>query len=367
MPNYTSRTWAELDLAALRRNYASLRNILGGTRMMCAVKANAYGHGAVAVARCLAACGADSFAVATPEEAFELRDGGVTLPILVLGASVPAYVSELIARDITQCVPSLDHALAYSEAAAGGTLRVHAKVDTGMGRLGFLSALDLARAMALPALDFEGVFTHFAVADEVLGAEYTRRQFDAFTAFVETAERSSDKRFRIRHCSNSAAAIANPEFRLDLTREGLALYGYAPIQSAVPLDLRPVMSLKTRVAQVKSVRAGDKISYGGTWTAKRDGTVAVLPVGYGDGLHRILSNKLQVLINGQLAQQIGTICMDMCMVDITDVPNVRVGDVVTVFGQSPALTAADVAALCGTISYEMLCAPSARVPRIYIE
>ncbi|MDR3210150.1 MAG: alanine racemase [Oscillospiraceae bacterium] len=416
-----ARTWAEIDLRALEHNYETVTSRLhGGASLLAVLKADAYGHGAVAVAKTLLQCAdratppakpapksaslphsaaaiasaefaaprtavVPTFAVATLPEAVELREAGVAAPILILGVTPPEFTGELIARGIIQTVTDFPSAQGYSTAAAalGKTLNLHAKLDTGMGRLGFQSPLALALAMKLPALNLTGAYTHFAVADEADGADFTRRQFHEFEKLLHDAEHLSGKRFRVRHCANSGGTLNFPEFQLDLARAGILLYGYppgrwmdepaAPEPSKSPktpkprgLDLSPVMRLKTRVAQLKNLSPGDRVSYGGVFEATRPGRAAILPIGYADGLHRSLSGKLEVLLNGRRARQIGRVCMDLCVVDVTDIPDAAVGDVATVFGGAPAMTAWDVAELADTVPYEILCAVSARVPRVYL-
>jgi alanine racemase len=354
------RTWAEVSEGALVGNIAALRARLGGTRLMGVVKANAYGHGAVWTARILEREGAAYLAVATLDEAVQLREAGLALPILIFGVTPHEFTAELLHYNITQTVADFDAAKAYSDAAAslGKTLKCHIKLDTGMARLGFSDVSDICGALSLPALDFEGVFTHFAVSDTADGGEFTRRQFGAFRDLLRRAETLSGKAFRLRHCANSGATLNYPETYMDMARPGILLYGYP--------DLTPVMEVKSRVVSVRRLPTGETVSYGRKFTAGRDTLVAVLPVGYADGLRRTLSGGFEVLLNGRRAPQIGTICMDMCMVDVTNVPNIRVGDTATVFGRAPAMTARELADLSGTIPYEVLCAVSARVPRVYV-
>ena len=368
------RTWAEIDLDALEHNLNTIRRQVGaGPGLLGVVKADAYGHGAVRVARRLEELGASYLAVSNIEEAEELRDGGVTLPVLMLGFT-PANQTERILRlHMTQCIPDLADARAYSEAAgrAGGTMRVHLKLDTGMGRLGFLcdeghfdaSLRQIVEVLALPNLDVEGIFTHFAVADED-GAEdraFTRLQHDRFLRMIDAAERETGFRFRLRHCCNAGGIASYPEWAGDMVRCGIILYGTGPL--AERLGMRPVMRFKTAVSVIRAVDEGTIVSYGRTWSAPRLTRLAVLPVGYADGLHRALSNRLTVHTPYGEARQVGRICMDMCMIDVTDQPELRVGDEVEIFGEH--VSCERVAQLCGTISYEMLCAVSKRVPRMY--
>ncbi len=367
------RTWAEIDLDRLKCNYLALRELLPqGCKFVGVVKANAYGHGAVPVARRLEELGADYLAVACLEEALQLRRAGLKAPILVLGVTPAQYAGELLANDLTQAVGDWDTAQALSDAAAaaGKRLRIHVKVDTGMSRLGFLcdeAHLDsvtgeIVRLCALPGLEAEGIFTHFSDAD---GSEaYTMGQF---TRLLDLLDKLSERglTFQIRHCAASAAVLNYPCTHLDMVRPGIALYGHYPaadMEHTCPL--LPVMTLKTRVAAVRALPAGTPISYGRTHTLTRDSRLAVLPVGYGDGYFRQFSNGQQVSIRGTLVPIVGRVCMDLTMVDVTDIPGVISGDVAVLYGDDvPVEWGAD---RVGTIQYELLCDVSPRVPRVYL-
>ena len=369
------RTWAEIDLDALEHNYRRARTLTGsGVRYLGVVKADAYGHGAVQIGRKLESLGADYLAVSSLDEARELRHGGITMPVLILGHTPPDMVPELIRYHITQAVSALAKAEEYSAAAAacGGTLRVHIKVDTGMSRLGFLvrgshfdgGVASIAAACALPGLDAEGIFTHFAVADED-GEEdeaYTREQFGLFTAVIDALAQRG-RTFAIRHCANSGALARYPEMYLDMVRPGIALYGAGA--DAQRLDLRPVMSLKTCVSTIKVFDPDTTVSYGRTFRTTERTRMGVLPIGYADGFFRGLSNRASVLTDQGPAPIRGRICMDMCMVDLTELPDVHVGDAVEIFGQRQRVD--DLASILGTILYELTCAVSKRVPRLYLE
>ena len=369
------RTWAEIDLDALEHNYRRARTLTGpGVRYLGVVKADAYGHGAVQIGRKLESLGADYLAVSSLDEARELRHGGITMPILILGHTPPDMVPELIRYHITQAVSALAKAEEYSAAAVacGGTLRVHIKVDTGMSRLGFLvrgghfegGVAAIAAACALPGLDAEGIFTHFAVSDED-GEEdeaYTREQFGLFTAVIDALARQG-RTFAIRHCANSGALARYPEMYLDMVRPGIALYGAGA--DAQRLDLRPVMSLKTCVSTIKVFDPDTTVRYGRTFRTTERTRIGVLPIGYADGFFRGCSNRASVLTKQGSAPIRGRICMDMCMVDLTELPDVHVGDAVEIFGQHQRVD--DLASLLGTIPYELTCAVSKRVPRLYLE
>lgn len=367
METQKKRTWAEIRLGDLEHNVKNMQAQLpAGCRYLGVVKANAYGHGAVEVAKRLEALGVTNLAVACFDEAEELRQAGIRADILILGPS-PAYLAQDIAKlgNVAQAVGSLRLAQALETELAGTalTLPVHIKLETGMGRTGFTNLALAAQAMKLSHLNPQGVFTHFCVSDE-LGNEFTQTQFDRFIRGIAMLEETSGKKFTIRHCTNSGAMVNYPETYLDMVRPGVAQYGIYPAKEHGALELRPVMRLMTRVAEITAHAAGDTVSYGRTYTCDGPRIFAVLPIGYADGLHRALSNKLEVTIHGQKAKQCGRICMDMCMVDITDIPGVQVGDEVEIFGDAQSVDV--LASLAGTISYELLCAVSPRVPRIYI-
>ena len=375
MKQTQTRTWTEIDLSNLEHNYRALRAMLPqGCRFLGVVKADAYGHGAVQVARRLETLGAEYLAVACLDEALELRQAGITTPILILGYTPVERADSLLEGGITQTVYDVDMARALSDAAmaAGKTLKIHVKADTGMSRLGWLcgeadqsAAVEaIAQVYALPGLEAEGIYTHFANADG--DEDYTMLQF---TRFLDLLEALKDKgiTFAIRHCAASAAALKFPCTHLDMVRPGIALYGHYPDPSCEGLDgpgLRPVMTLKTRVASVKTVPAGTPVSYGCTHVLDRETKLAALTIGYADGLPRLCSDRLEVLVKGSRAPIVGRICMDMCMADVTGL-DVAPGDEVEVFGEH--LPIEDVAALAGTIQYELLCAVSPRVHRAYLD
>ena len=369
------RTWAEVDLDALAHNYRQARRMIGaGVRYLGVVKADAYGHGAVQVGRKLEALGADYLAVSSLDEARELRHGGISMPILILGHTPPEMVPELIRHHITQTVSARAKAEEYSAAAAacGGALRVHIKVDTGMSRLGFLVRGEhfdggveaIAASCRLPHLEAEGIFTHFAAADEDdPGSEaYTREQFDVFQR-VLAALADQGQTFAIRHCANSGALARYPEMYLDMVRPGIALYGAGA--DAQRLDLRPVMTLKSCVSTIKIFDPDTDISYGRTYRTREKTRVGVLPIGYADGLFRGLSGRMSVWTEEGPAPVLGRICMDMTMVNLTGLSHVHVGDAVELFGQRQRVDV--LAEILGTIPYELTCAVSKRVPRLYLE
>ena len=373
MDDRMKRTWAEISLGAIEHNYRAMRDKLApGCRFLGVVKADAYGHGAVRVSGLLQDIGCDYLAVACLDEAVQLRRAGIGLPILILGYTLPQYGPVLAENHITQAVGSLAMAQALSESLAGtdSTVKVHLKLETGMGRTGFRAygedaLAEAAQAAMLPHLEAEGVFTHFCVSDgDENVRDFTWQQLERFKTGFEAIEARTSRRFAIHHCTNSGAMIAFPETYMDMVRPGVALYGMYPGPDKGALELVPAMRLMTRVACVERHQPGDTISYGRTYTVTAPSDIAVLPIGYADGLHRALSNKLTPYLAGTRVRQVGRICMDMCMADVTGL-GVKPGDVAEIFGQH--VNAGEVADLAGTIHYELLCAVSPRVPRIYVD
>ncbi len=376
MNDLQKRTWAEISLPNLRHNYEAIRKALPeGCRFLGVVKADAYGHGALPVSLLLQEAGADYLAVSCLDEALELRQGGITMPILILGHTPPEYTETLIDQGFTQTVSALAKAREYSAAAAalGKTLRVHIKLDTGMSRLGFLCAGDcfdlgvgnVITSCRLPNLEPEGIYTHFAVSDmpDEESEAYTRSQFKLFCRVIDTVRERGGISFAIRHCANSGAVVHYPEMALDMVRPGLLLYGYG--DDSGRLGLKPCMRLVTTVSTIKHYETGTSVSYGRRFVTERHTRMGVLAIGYADGLPRALSNQCSFAANGGFAPQRGTICMDMCMVDLTELPQADVGSEVEIFGEKNDLNTLSAAA--GTIPYEILCAVSKRVPRVYIE
>ena len=375
------RVWAEIDLDALAHNYRSIRELLAPqSSLCCVIKANAYGHGAVDIAAAYERLGADLFAVSNIEEAIQLRRGGIKRPILILGYTPAPCVRVLAEQALTQCVYSYEYAELLSACAVreGVTLDVHIKLDTGMGRIGFAvrgveaPSADvmgaLRRSCALSGLSVKGIFTHFAVADDgEAGDDFCREQYDAFSRTVEALEREGIT-FEYQHCANSAALVDHKEYHLNMVRAGIVLYGLAPSGEIRHLpDLRPVMTLKSVVSHVKTVRAGDSISYGRAFVAERDMRIATVPIGYADGYRRASSeNGAYLLLRGKCCPIVGRVCMDQLMIDVSHVPSVCVGDEVTVFGRSPAMTADELARCNDTVAYEIICAVGVRVPRVYL-
>ena len=371
MDNQNKRTWAEISLKNIEHNYKCLRSVIPcGVGIMGIVKADSYGHGAVPVSQRLQELGCEYLAVTTIDEASELRENGITLPILILSPTPPEYALELAALNLTQAVGDINQTRELSSRLekAGKSLKVHIKLETGMGRTGFTvdedkAINDVLELLCMPGLEVEGIFSHFAVS-EIQEDIFNEEQYVKYQTAVKTLENKSGHSFTYKHCSNSGAALNFKEYSLNLVRPGIALYGMYPGDKMTNVGLLPVMELKTRVAAITHHKKGDTISYGRAYTAQQDMEIAVLPIGYADGLHRILSGNMSVLINGKRAPQIGRICMDMCMVDISSIPNCKIGDVVTVFGVDPP--AEELADKAGTINYEIVCSVSKRVPRVYL-
>ena len=374
MKDLQKRTWAEISLENLRHNYLSIRAALpAGCRFLGVVKADAYGHGALAVARLLQEEGAEYLAVSCLDEAMELRDGGIDMPILILGHTPCEYTRMLIENRITQTVTCLAKALEYSESAVklGGELRIHLKLDTGMSRLGYLCSgghfdegvENIIRSCRLPGLVSEGIYTHFAVSDEQDedSARYTKEQFALFMAVTEAVRERGGIEFEIRHCANSGAVVNYPEMALDMVRPGLLLYGYG--DDSDRLGLRPCMRLVTTVSTIKFYEPGTAVSYGRRYVTDTRTRMGVLSIGYADGLPRLISNKCAFAARGGFAPQRGSICMDMCMVDLSGLPQVDVGSEVEIFG--PVSSIHKLSKAAQTIPYELLCSVSKRVPRVY--
>lgn len=368
------RTWAEISLDNIEHNYRTIRAVIPqGCRFLGVVKADAYGHGAVAVSRRLESIGADYLAVSCLDEAVELRNAGIKLPILILGHTPREYVPELIDLDLTQTVTCEAKAIEYSEEAVklGKHLRVHIKVDTGMSRLGFLVAgghfdrgiENIVSACRQKNLDPEGIYTHFAVSDEPGedAEKFTKAQFSLFMSVIEFLKKSGIS-FEIRHCANSGAVVNYKETCLDMVRPGILLYGFG---DAGRLGLRPCMRLMTHVSTIKYIDENLPVSYGRTFATPRRTRMGVIPIGYADGLLRSLSNNCSFITEKGPAPQRGRICMDMCMIDLTNLPDVNLESLIEIFGEKQSVD--ELAARAGTISYELLCSVSKRVPRVYVD
>jgi len=369
----TRPTRAEVNLSAIANNVRVACRLAGrGVAVMAVMKADAYGHGGVPVARAALGAGATWLGVATPEEAPALRAAGIRSRILVLGPIAPQQAGLVVAHDLDQCVsdPTQAEALSREAASAGRTLHLHLKVDTGMGRVGLppRAVLQAAeRTAKLPAIRLVGLMTHFAESDAD-DPGFTREQLARFEAVTRTL-RDGGFPIPLRHAANSAALMRHPAARLDLVRPGIMLYGCSPCATRRPDDpaLVPALRLRTAISQITDLGAGGTVSYGRTFVAPRDMRIATLPIGYADGVSRTLSGRGHVLIRGQRVPIVGRVCMDMTMVDVTRAPDARPGDEAVLIGRQGAeeITADEVAAWQGTISYEVLCRIGPRVPRVY--
>ena len=371
------RVAAYINLDAIKENFEAMKaGLPEGTKMAAVVKTNGYGHGAVQVARLMEPEEYIwGFAVATAEEALELKERGIGKPVLVLGYVFPEAYRELAARDVRFTVFRLDMAEELSREAVrqNRKVHVHIKLDTGMSRIGFADTEEglenVCRVKALPGLELEGLFTHFARADEA-DKTYADRQLSRFLKFRKECKDRGIK-FPLCHCANSAAIIDMPEAGMDLVRAGIAIYGLYPSEEVEKdrIKLRPAMELKSHIVHVKEIPAGTQVSYGGMYTAPDMRRIATIPVGYGDGYPRSLSDKGCVLIAGKRAPIRGRVCMDQFMVDVTEIPEAESGMEVTLFGTDgeETLSVDELAVLSGRFPYEFVCDISGRVPRIYLQ
>ncbi|MCI8737967.1 MAG: alanine racemase [Lachnospiraceae bacterium] len=377
IPDKHKRVCAVVDLDAAVENMEHMREKLSPeTRMLAVIKANGYGHGAVQVARKLDGLNyVFGYAVATVEEALQLRRNGLYKPILILGYTFPDCYKELVAQDIRPAVFRTDMAKELSGEALrqGKVLKIHIKVDTGMSRIGISpddAGLDFIRqVMELPGLEIEGIFTHFARADEA-DKSSAMGQFVRFGAFTERIRAELSLDIPLKHCANSAAIMELPETRMDLVRAGIALYGLWPSEEMdrSRISLRPLFRLYSHIVYVKTVPAGTPVSYGGTYVTKKKQRIATIPVGYGDGYPRGLSGKGDVLIRGRRAPVLGRVCMDQFMVDVTDIPEAKEGDLVTLIGRDgkEEITMEELGDISGRFNYELACDLGSRIPRVYM-
>ena len=384
----TSLVRAEIDLKAIAHNVRELRRITHpDARLMGVVKANGYGHGAIEVARCALQNGAERLGVARIDEGIQLRQAGIKAPILIFGHTFPQLAAELLEYDLTQtvCTPDFARALSRSAVSIGKKITIHLKVDSGMGRLGLLlqnfkshysnqminpAAVDETLAIAgLNGLELEGIFTHFATADSV-DKRYAESQLDLFLNYLNRV-RKAGLNPAVKHAANSAALIDMPQSHLDMVRPGIAIYGLYPSDEVNKkrVALRHAMTLRTKVIQLKKVPAGFKISYGITYKTPKPTMIATVPIGYADGLNRLLSSRGQVLVHGKRVPIVGRICMDLTMLDVGGIENVQVGDEAVIFGKqgNQSLTVDEMASALNTISYEIVSTITARVPRVYLK
>lgn len=365
------RVVAEINLDNIAYNVANIRKTIDKkTKIMAIVKADAYGHGAIEVAKTALYNGADWLGVAIIDEAIELRKNNIFEPILILGHTIEHKLLQVIKYNITQTVFSYDMAKKLSDEAKKieKTVDIHIKIDTGMSRLGFLpnyKTIDEIIAIKnLPYINITGIFTHFATAD-MKDKSFTKEQFEKYMWVIKKLEEKGINNL-IKHISNSGAILDLEEYRLDMVRAGIILYGMYPSKEVLKnIDLKPAMSLKTHISYVKEIEENISVSYCRTYFTNKKTKIATIPVGYADGYSRILSNKARVFVNGKYANVIGNICMDQFMIDVTHIPNVKEGDIVTLMGEN--IKAEELANLQNTINYEIVCNIGKRIPRVYIK
>lgn len=372
-----NRAWAEVNLDNIAHNVKEIRRITNkNAEIMGVVKADAYGHGVMEVANTLLNNGVTRLAVSMLDEAIQLRKSGFKVPILILSYTDPRRADEIVNYDVTQTVFSHDLAQALSDASLRNkkNVKIHIKIDTGMTRVGFMPGYSAIKNVTeigkLPGLIIEGLFTHFASADET-DRSYTYMQFERFMSICSELNRIG-LYIPVKHAANSAGIIEYPEMHLDMVRPGIILYGLYPSNEVNrdKIDLKPAMSLKANVILVKDVEKNTCISYGRIFTTDRESKIATIPIGYADGYTRLLNGKARVLINGEFAPVVGKICMDQCMIDVTDLKNpVHVGDEVVLFGKQGdcEMPVDELAASIGTINYEITCIVGKRIPRVYLQ
>ncbi|WHH58096.1 alanine racemase [Petroclostridium sp. X23] len=376
MMKFLKRTWAEINLDNIAHNIKEIRKITSeSAEIMAVTKADAYGHGFLEVSKTLLENGADRLAVALLDEAKQLRAHGIHVPIMILGYTPEQYADELVELDIIQTVYNYPMAQAISMAASKQRKksRVHIKLNTGMTRIGFDSSNDAVSTVLnisrLPGIEIEGIFTHFASADEK-DADYTRLQFERFMSVCNRLEKNG-LHIPIKHVCNSAGIIQFPEMHLDMVRPGIILYGLYPSDEVdeKKIDLKPAMELKSVISHLQEVESNVPVSYGRVYKTARKSTLATIPVGYADGFSRVLTGKAAMIASGKTVPVVGRICMDQCMIDVTDVNNINIGDEVVIFGSSNGINISidDVAKALGTINYEIVCMIGKRVPRVYIK
>lgn len=371
-----NRVVSEINLDTIAHNTKQIRKIVNDkTDIMVIIKADAYGHGAVEVAKVALYNGASAIGVAISDEGIQIRNNNINVPILILGYTPEAKIDEVIKYNLIQTVFTYEMAEAISKVAIKleKIAQIHIKLDTGMNRIGFLpigkSIDDIIKISKLKNIEINGIFTHFATSDEK-DKSFTYKQAQIYQNFVNKLE-ALGLHIPVKHVSNSGAIIDLPEFAFNMVRAGIILYGMYPSEDVdkSKIDLKPAMSLKTQVSYIKEISENNPISYGRTYYTKTNTKIATIPVGYADGYSRALSNKGRVLINGEYANIVGRICMDQFMIDVTHIPNVNIGDDVILIGEQndKAVTAQEIAKLIGTINYEVVCMISKRIPRVYIK
>lgn len=367
--------WEEVNLDNLTYNIGQIKSKVGHKRLIGVVKADAYGHGAFEVSQVLLENGVERLAVAVLDEAVELRQKRIKSPIMVLGIIPHTLIGDILDYDVETIAPSYEYACKLSKAAVdkGKIAKIHIAVDTGMGRIGFLinddSVDEIYKISQLPNIEIQSLFSHFSTADE-LDKTYSQEQFEKYKLFYDKLMEKKIK-INMRDIANSAAIMELPDTYCDSVRPGIIIYGYYPSNEVDKneLNIKPLMTLKASVVHVKTLEAGQYVGYGRKFQSKRKSVIATLPIGYADGYTRMLFGKAKVIINGKFAPVVGNICMDQCMVDVTDAGEVNVGDEVVLIGEKDGLrfNAEDIAKILGTISYEVLCMMSKRIPRVYIK
>ncbi|WP_353093388.1 alanine racemase [Tissierella praeacuta] len=369
----TRPVWAEIDLDNLAHNIKEVRKHTDRKALVTAVvKADGYGHGSVNISRTFLDNGADRLAVAVLSEAIELRKANINVPILILGYTPPTQYEKLLEYDIIQAIYNYEDAKILSNKAVelNKKAAIHIKIDSGMGRIGFLptesSIKDIINISNLPNIYIEGIFTHFAKADET-NKSHAEGQFEKYMKVVNDLKEQG-LNIPIRHVCNSAGIIDIPRFNLDMVRAGIMLYGFYPSDEVKKeIELKPAMTLKAKISHLKVVPKGTGISYGQIFVTEKESKIATIPIGYADGFTRILTGKAEVYIKGKRAKIVGKICMDQCMIDVTHIDDVKLGDEVVIFGHASGYPTADELALkLGTINYEIVCMVGRRVPRVYI-
>lgn len=368
-------SWAEIDLGAIRSNLRAIKGLLSTkTSLMAVVKANAYGHGMLEVARVCVEEGAAYLGVASPQEAMNLRRNDIQAPILILGYMPADWAALMIENHVELTVFDMELALVLSRVAVnvGGEARIHLKIDTGMGRLGFkpnAASIELIKdIVALPGIKVQGIFSHLATSDHA-DKTFARQQVEVFSNFIATLEAGGIS-IPLQHLANSGAIMEMPETQFNMVRAGIITYGLYPSHQMDQsiLELQPAMRLKSRVSFVKTIPAGHGVSYGRTFISRRETKVATVPIGYADGYNRLLSNRGWAIIRGHKVPLIGVVCMDQSMFDVSGLEDVRNGDEVILFGKpEDGVTADDLASITETINYEIICAPSNRITRIYLD
>ncbi|MDP4178814.1 MAG: alanine racemase [Bacillota bacterium] len=375
MYSHCRSVWAEVNLDNLEFNMQQIRSKAKSKDIIAVIKADGYGHGALDIADTLIENGATRFAVAVASEAIELRKKGYTCPIMILGFSSIGLLEDILNNNVEQTVYSYEYAEYISKTAEKLNVqaKIHIAVDTGMGRIGFIpnddSAQEIYKISKLPNIVMEGIFSHFSTADEE-NKEYAYNQLNKFNSFNEKLDKKGVK-INIKHIANSAAIMEMPDSHLDAVRPGIILYGYYPSKQVLKenLKLKPVLSLKANIAHIKKLPIGESISYGRKFKTDKESIIATITIGYADGYTRLLFNKAKVIINGTIAPVVGNICMDQCMIDVTNVKDVKLGDEVILIGEDGNLivNAETIADSLGTISYEVLCMISRRIPRVYLK